>query len=215
MKTTACIITGGEITGGFLKKMAEKYADALLVAVDGALEITDSLGIVPDYIVGDFDTVNPSVLCKYPEEKILRHLPEKDQTDTELAMETAVSSGCSRIVLLGAVGSRLDHSLANIFLLERMAGHGVETVIYNENNKLYLKNESFQIKRTEQYGDFVSLLPLTDRVEHVTLSGLKYSLQDRTFYREESLGISNEIIEEEATITFSEGMFLVVESKDK
>ncbi len=215
MKQTACIITGGEISPGFLKKIIKNYEGALLIVVDGALEVADATGLVPGYIVGDFDTVNPEVLKKYPEEIILRHPPEKDQTDTELAVDTAVSCGCNRVILLGAIGSRLDHSLANIFLLERMAGMGIEAVIYNENNKLYLKDRSFCIKKSEQYGAFVSLLPLTGRVENVTLDGLKYSLRNRGFNREDTLGISNEITADEATIDFSEGMFLVVESKDK
>lgn len=211
----ACVITGGEINPVFLKQMVKVHADAMLIVVDGALEITDSLGMMPDYIVGDFDTVDHKVLQRYPEQLILRHPPEKDQTDTELALETAISSGCDRILLFGATGSRIDHSLANIFLLQRMAAKNVTAEIYNETNKLYLKTESFKIKKAEQYGAFISLLPLTERVENVTLNGLKYSLKDRVFYREDTLGISNEIVAEEATVTFSNGMFLVVESKDK
>ena len=211
----ACVITGGDVGPVFLKQMIRAHEDAMLIVVDGALEITDSLGMMPDYIVGDFDTVDHKVLEKYPKQLILRHPPEKDQTDTELALETAISAGCDKILLFGATGSRLDHSLANIFLLQRMAAKDVTAEIYNETNKLYLKTGSFKIKKAEQYGAFVSLLPLTERVENVTLDGLKYSLENRTFYREDTLGISNEIIAEEATVTFSNGMFLVVESKDK
>ena len=147
----ACVITGGEINPVFLKQMVKVHADAMLIVVDGALEITDSLGMMPDYIVGDFDTVDHKVLQRYPEQLILRHPPEKDQTDTELALETAISSGCDRILLFGATGSRIDHSLANIFLLQRMAAKNVTAEIYNETNKLYLKTESFKIKKAEQF----------------------------------------------------------------
>ena len=215
MKKTACIITGGTVCPEFLKEKLKALDAAQIIVVDGALEVTDSLGIKPDFIVGDFDTVNPELLLRYPEKIIRRHLPEKDQTDTELALETATESGCDHIILFGATGSRLDHSLANIFLLQKMAAKGVDAELCDEHNRLSLRTGNFVIKKEEQYGDFVSLLPLTERVENVTLNGLKYSLENHTFFREDSLGISNEIIAEEATVTFSAGMFLVVESKDK
>jgi len=215
MKKTACIITGGELSDILLKQMCERSPDAVKIVVDGALETTDALGIKPDCIVGDFDTVKAAILARYPEEIIFRHPVEKDDTDTGLAIEKAIETGCERIVFYGAVGSRLDHSLANIFLLQNLANRGIDAEIVNETNRLYVKKESFTIQKSEQYGDYISLLPLTERVENVTLNGLKYSLRNQTMYREETLGISNEITAEEATVLFDKGMFLVVESKDK
>lgn len=215
MKKTACVITGGTISSEKIKEILQRRRDVLVIAVDGALEITDRIGLQPDYIIGDFDTVAPEILRKYPEEIILRHQPEKDQTDTELAIETACDFGCTEIELYGAVGSRMDHSLANIFLLQRLLKKGIAATIYDEYNKLYLKEQAFIIKKEEQYGEFVSLLPLTDCVENVTLSGFKYSLNHKTFCRENTLGVSNEIIEDTANVSFSKGVFIVVESKDK
>jgi len=215
MKKTACIITGGCLTKSFLEQRLKEKQDRLFIVVDGALETTHALGIVPDYIVGDFDTVNTELLKYYEPGKIIRHLPEKDQTDTELAIETALMAGCDTIEFYGAVGSRMDHSLANIFLLESLLQKGKEAVIYDEDNKLYLKREGFHIKKEEQYGAYVSLLPLTESVENVTLKGFKYSLEHQTFFRERTLGVSNEITEDEATVEFETGIFLVVESRDK
>ena len=125
-----------------------------------------------------------------------------------------VNKDCTEIDFFGATGSRLDHSLANIFLLERLLQSGIEGAIFNENNKLYLKNSSFRIKKKEAYGDFFSLLPLSKSVEQVTLTGFKYPVKNRTFHRDFTLGISNEIIDEEACIEFADGIFVVVESKD-
>lgn len=215
MSKKACIITGGELSEKFLADYLDKHPSELRIVVDGALEITHGLGVKPDFIVGDFDTVNQELLEHYEKDIILRHPPEKDQTDTELAIETALNSGCNHLVFFGATGSRLDHSLGNIFLLENLLKQGVEAEILNENNRLYLKNQDFVLKRKEARGDFVSLLPLTETVENVTLCGFKYPVENLTFYREKTLGISNEITEEEARAEFSQGIFIVVESRDK
>ena len=215
MERTAWIVTGGALTPEFLAGALKPCKGDCLIVVDGALEVTHALGLHPDYIVGDFDTVDQTFLQYYEEDIILRHIPEKDQTDTELAVETALLHGYRRLCLFGAVGSRMDHSLANIFLLEKIRKQQADAVIYNENNRLYLRERGFCIKKKEQYGNYVSLLPLTDCVKNVTLSGFKYSLQHQDFFRDATLGISNEIVDEEACVSFSDGSFIVVESKDK
>ena len=215
MNKAACIITGGTVSERFLADYVDKHREEILIVVDGALTVTHHLGIQPDYIVGDFDTVDNSLLEHYEKDIILRHPPEKDQTDTELAIETALSAGCRELKLFGATGSRLDHSLGNIFLLQSLLERGIKAEIINENNRLYLKNKSFSLKRNEVWGDYVSLLPLTETVEEVTLTGFKYPVKKLTFYRERTLGISNEITEEEANVEFGKGIFIVVESNDK
>lgn len=215
MSKGVCIITGGFLDENFLKGYMDTHPEELCIVVDGALETTHRLKIKPDFIVGDFDTVDQNLLKYYDKNIILRHPPEKDQTDTELAIETALRDGCTKIVFLGATGSRLDHSLANIFLLESLLKQGIRAEIINENNKLYLSNQSFTLQRKETCGDFLSLLPLSETVEEVTLTGFKYPVNRLTFYRESTLGISNEITEEEARVEFSKGTFIVVESRDK
>ena len=215
MSKCACIITGGFLEENFLVHYLDRHPQNVRIVVDGALEVTHRLGIKPDFIVGDFDTVNHDLLEHYEKSIILRHPPEKDQTDTELAIETALGAGCRSLVFFGATGSRLDHSLGNIFLLESLMKQGIEAEIVNENNRLYLRNQSFTLSRKEAGGDYLSLLPLTETVENVTLTGFKYPVEKLTFYRERTLGISNEITEEEARVEFLRGTFIVVESQDK
>lgn len=215
MSKCACIITGGVLDDVFLTKYMDSHPGELRIVVDGALEVTHRLGIKPDFIVGDFDTVNPDLLEHYEKDIILRHPPEKDQTDTELAIETALNAGYDKLVFFGATGSRLDHSLGNIFLLESLLKQGITAEILNENNRLYLKNQSFILQRHNTRGNYLSLLPLSETVEEVTLKGFKYPVEKLTFYRERTLGISNEITEEEARVEFSKGIFIVVESQDK
>ena len=215
MNKTACIITGGTLSSSFLSEYVAEHPENMLIVVDGALEITHQLGLHPNYIVGDFDTVNQELLKHYNENIIVRHPPEKDQTDTELAIDTALQARCDKLEFLGATGSRLDHSLANIFLLQGLLSKNITAVILNETNKLYLADTSFSMKRKAACGDYVSLLPLTETVEEVTLKGFKYPVQNLTFYREKTLGVSNEITEEEAIVEFKKGIFIVVESRDK
>lgn len=211
----ACILTGGRICVDFLKKHMEKEKYHCFIVVDGALIYAKEAGIVPDYIVGDFDTVEELLLEEYPKEIVFRHPPEKDWTDTELAAELAVRDGCREIVFLGATGTRLDHSLANIFLLQQLLENGIQGMIVDEYNKLYIRNRSFFVEKEKQYGKFFSLLPLTDKVTGVTLTGVKYPVEKRDFYRKHSLGVSNEIIEDVAVITFCKGCFLVLETSDR
>lgn len=215
MHKKASIITGGSISESFLAGYLRNHPSDFKIVVDGALETTHRLEIPPDIIVGDFDTVNCDILSGYDSSIILRHSPEKDRTDTELAIETAILRGYRELVLLGATGSRLDHSLANIFLLEGLLKRNIKAEIINENNRLYLKEKSFVLNRNETVGNFVSLIPLTETVEGVTLTGFKYPLISHTFFRDKSLGISNEITDSEAGVEFQKGIFIVVESKDK
>ena len=215
MGKQACIITGGNLSKQLLSEYVKQHPEAILIVVDGALTTTHQLGISPDYIVGDFDTVDNHLLEFYDNTIILRHPPEKDQTDTELAIETALQAGCTGLLFFGATGSRLDHSLANIFLLQGLLEQGLDAEILNENNRLYLKNKSFILQRKKTWGDYLSLLPLTETVEGVTLTGFKYPVEHLTFFRERTLGISNEITQEEARVEFQKGIFIVVESRDK
>lgn len=215
MKKTACIVTGGTVSPEFLKKHLKYNSYSVLIAVDGALTVLHKAEICPDFIVGDFDTVEESLLLCYNSSRICRHQPEKDQTDTELAVDVAVREGCTEISFLGATGTRLDHSLANLFLLQQLLEYQVHGTVYDEYNKLYLKNKSFTIRKNEAYGNYVSLLPLTDNVTGVTLTGFKYPVSDRIFYRKYTLGVSNEITQEEATVEFSKGIFIVAESSDE
>ena len=137
MSKKASIITGGCLNEEFLAHYLDRHPEELCIVVDGALEVTHRLGVKPDFIVGDFDTVNHDLLEHYDREIILRHPPEKDQTDTELAIETALGAGCRELVFFGATGSRLDHSLGNIFLLESLLKQGIMAEMRNENNLLY------------------------------------------------------------------------------
>jgi thiamine pyrophosphokinase len=216
------LLTGGTLTKEFLIRFLEENSFEKLVCVDGALELTEDLGLEPDYLVGDFDTVSGEVLDNFLRRqktekkptKVEKFLPEKDKTDTELAIELALSEGATKIILLGATGTRLDHTLANIQLLVKPLALGVFACLYDEYNKAYLIEKEGRFYRDSLYGPYLSFVPFGGRVKGVKQTGFKYNACDTDFIIGTSLGISNELLKEEGSITFLEGRLLVIEAKD-
>lgn len=217
------IVSGGHLEDAFILSYLQNHRCDLVIAVDSGMSFFYRTGQTPDYIVGDFDSVSPDVLKSFTAQNqangkkkpvILQFQPEKDETDTELALRTAIEQGCSRIHLLGATGSRMDHVMGNIHLLGMAMKQGVECLMADENNRIRMIQKGIVIQREEQYGDYISLFPFTPQVAGLTLKGFKYPLDRYTLESYHSLGVSNEIIEEQAEISLEEGVLLVMESKD-
>ncbi len=212
---TALLICGGSLSACFLKEVKEEYPDAVVYAVDGGLTVADAAGIVPDYLVGDFDTAKAALVDRYEGCCVtIRHKPEKDATDTELAIDEALERGADCILLLGATGSRMDHTMANIHMLYRVLQMGKKARILNENNRISLHKESFFLKRDELFGNYISFLPFFGEVTGVTLKGFKYPLSGKTLTAGISLGISNEGKEETMEVSFLSGYLLMIEARD-
>ena len=141
---TAILICGGTLSAAFLQEIYEQYRDATVYAVDGGLAVAEAAGIMPDYLVGDFDTAENALVARYESRCItLRHKPEKDATDTELAVDEALEQGADTIVLLGATGTRMDHTLANVHMLYRVLKQGKQAWIVDEHNRISLYDRSF------------------------------------------------------------------------
>lgn len=210
------ILTGGKIEETLLKDQMVKENYSMIIAADHGLIIADRMNIKLDYIVGDFDSVSESLLSKYRKlsTPIQTFPTEKDKTDTQIAIELALMHDATSIDLIGATGTRLDHVLANIHLLMLGMQLNISMYILDINNKIYLKNESFLITKCRQYGNFVSLLPFNGQVSDLTIKGFKYPLNNITLTAGSSLGISNEIMEENAVVEFTNGILVVIESKD-
>jgi len=210
------IITGGQIEDSFLCTRVKSEQYAMIIAADRGLNIADRLHLPLDYIVGDFDSVSQAILIKYKDTKvrIMTYPPEKDKTDSQIAIELAIENQATSIDIIGATGTRLDHVVANIHLLMFPLQKLISACIVDSHNKIYLKNKSFSIKKEDQFGDYISLLPFTDQVYGLTLKGFKYPLTHILLTKGNSLGISNEIMEKEAQVEFEDGILLVIESRD-
>ncbi len=188
-----------------------------IIAGDRGLEALYQLKIIPNHVVGDFDSVSPEILKFYKKQsQIIFHTynAEKDNTDTDIALQLAIRLKSSKITIMGALGKRMDHAIANIHILKDALEANIPCQILDEHNRIYLINTSIQLEKDKIYGKYVSLIPLTSTVEGLTLTGFKYPLKDYTLPIGTSLGISNEIVTDTAHIEMNNGILIVIESRD-
>ena len=209
------IITGGKINKNFAKKYLKSNKYDIIIAVDKGLETIDYLKLQPQYVLGDFDSVNTKILEKYKTQniKIIKLNPEKDLTDTHSAIDLALEIKSTEITILGAIGTRLDHTMANIHILKQALDKNIKAKIVNEKNEIELINKEIIIKRDDNY-KYVSIIPLTTNVTGITIEGMKYIINDYTLSIGDSLGVSNEQIDKEAKISIKTGILVVIKSKD-
>jgi thiamine pyrophosphokinase len=160
------------------------------------------------------DSIHPDTRSFFEKKGIplIFHPSRKNQTDTELCIEFAIEKGVTTITLLGVTGHRLDHTLANIFLLRKLSARKIRSRIIDANNEIYLVTDHLQL--TGNKNDLLSVLPISETVTGVTLTGLEYPLENATISLGSSLGISNYFKETQVTISISTGILLVTKSKD-
>ena len=200
-----CVIVGGADIGDYARVKQYLREDDAVVFCDSGLKHMEALGVKPALIVGDFDShCNPHLDV----ETIV--LPcEKDDTDTVFAVKTMVQRGYDDFLLIGVIGARLDHTLANIQSLTFLLRHGARGYLYDQ-NFVYtaIENETLALEREVDWG-IVSLFSMGDRAEHITLEGLQYPLTDGTIDCGFPLGVSNHIVAPTARITVGRGPLLV------
>lgn len=216
---TCLIVTGGRLDLAFARSFLKTEKIDKVIAVDAGLESAEALGLVPDYIVGDFDTVDALVLERFRRMPFIvweQHKPEKNETDTELARSRALTLGCDKILFLGATGGRIDHMLGNLHALYACMESGIEAYVVDRQNRVCLLDEGKTFYRSSLWGKYVSFLPYTEEVKGITLDGFRYPLHEKDIRRGQEVGlcISNELAEETATLSFREGILICVESRD-
>ncbi|HHY63605.1 MAG TPA: thiamine diphosphokinase [Clostridiaceae bacterium] len=199
-------------TGLLIKKY--EWAD-LVIAADGGARYLNESGLAPHVMLGDFDSLPEPVLRKFGQDgkiEIVAFEPEKDYTDMELAIDLALERGASEIAILGASGTRLDHTVSNIHLLYKILKNGAKGHMEDEKNRIFLIDRFITLNREDSRK--VSLLPLPPHVKGVTTTGLSYPLSDETLFFGTGRGISNEFCADNATVTIKEGLLLIFVSKD-
>lgn len=206
------IFAGGDLG---LWALDEIRAGDFVIGVDRGVLFLLKNGIAVDYAMGDFDSVTPEEFAwiKLQCAEIAACDPVmKDYTDSELAVNWALARQPAEIVILGALGSRMDHTLANIHLLGRCRQEGIPCRIAGEKNEIAVIDRAASVSSGRFR--YVSILPLTGEVTGVTLRGFRYPLNGATLRLGESIGISNVIVEETGQVSVESGMLLVIKSND-
>lgn len=211
-----CIIISA---GHFVPMEIPIGEEDLVIACDAGYLYAEQLGILPDLIVGDFDSLSeagPAAVRSLQEiaesdpDRIVKLDVRKDDTDTIKAVKIAFSKGYRKFMLYGCLGgSRIDHSLANIQTLLFIKHHGGNGYIMEENRiVLIAENETIRFHRGNS--GMISVFSVSEISRGVTLRGLMYTMENGELGNDFPLGVSNEfIIDEEAEITVREGTLLI------
>jgi len=213
------IVTGGTIEDlSWLKAQLSRYD--LLLAVDRGLEAIEALGLIPDLIIGDFDSYRGDQVtqARYPEAQILTFSSVKDWTDTELALRKAVElcgseDGEAVIDLFGAFGGRIDHTFANLMLLASLEQKNPRIRALDPDNEVErLFPGIYRLNRREGWN--VSVLSLNEAAL-VTLSGFEYDGERLRVRRAGTLGVSNRLREAEGSVTVHSGTIFLMQCRDR
>ncbi len=209
------IVSGGRL-GEWASALLATY-DCIIGADRGA-EFVASNGFRMKLAVGDFDSVTQGgldLVREFSDELLSFDAVDKDWTDTELALREAVSRGFRDIDMIGALGTRFDHTLANVHLLKQAQELECSLRLIDEQNEIRLctNKAAMRIAEDSRYEN-VSLLPLSETVTGVTLEGFRYPLRDAAIKLGQSIGVSNVLVAATGTITIGGGLMLVIRSRD-
>ena len=195
------IICGGNV-GDYIKNYVT--TDDFVICADSGYDHAKRFGITPDIVIGDMDSTK---FTDIPEEKRVYPV-RKDYTDSELAIMYAEESEFDSVLLFGMIGTRMDHSLANIGMISRLEN----AVIIDENNEIYFAENEFSLDGKP--GDIISIIPFSGELSGITTKGLDYPLENGTIKCGTSLGVSNVMTEERCHIKIEKGKALIIRSKD-
>jgi len=206
MKNKIAIIANGTITNyDFYKEILQDFN--IIICADGGANIAKELDIIPDYIIGDMDSIKTSVFNFYKElnkTKIIKDT-NPDKTDLELAIKLAETLNPFKINIFGAIGNRIDHTLANIYCLDKIKP-GIKAEIIDERSTIQLAEENLEI--TGEKNDIISIIPLSD-IEGLNYTGFKWNVKNLDT-KIGWFGISNKILNKKASINFSKGKILII-----
>jgi thiamine pyrophosphokinase len=205
----AIVIANGHI-GNLEISRVQTWLYDLVICADGGAQHALALGLAPDVVVGDLDSLDGDLRARLEDEgcQVLVHPPRKDETDLELALRYAIDHGVDEILILGALGGRIDQALANILLLALPELEGIKTHIVAGDQEMFLIRGQAFIEG--QVGDTVSLLPIAGDVTGITAEGLEYPLQHGTLKFGPTLGISNVLTAPVAWVQVEQGLLLCV-----
>lgn len=187
----------------------------VILAADGGTRHALALGLVPSIVVGDFDSLDPAdrAALESGGTRFVQFPRDKNETDLELALNHAIELGHREIIIVGALGDRLDQTLGNLSLLtdprlstfDFRLDDGVESAQFCRD----------QARVEGRRGDLVSLIPWGGAVTGVRTEGLRWPLSDETLYPEKTRGISNELLGDLAQVKIESGLLLIIHRRLK
>ena len=200
-----CVI----VSGGEFSPVSGLQQGDFIIACDRGYQWCERMGLKPDLLISDFDSYDGPVDGSVP---LDRHIPEKDDTDTMLAVRYAVEHGYRNVLLCCALGGRLDHLIANLQALLFAQAHGLAATLLSEDTEIFtLRNGSMNLPRRSGWS--LSVFAIDGPCRGVGIHGAKYLLEDADLIPSFPLGVSNQWAEEEAVVSVREGTLMIVLSK--
>jgi thiamine pyrophosphokinase len=201
----AIIILNGDIRDyAFHRKIVKK--DDFVICADGGAKHAQRLGLIPDLIMGDFDSVSEDELKKFHKSQKIKDT-DQNHTDAEKAAAYALKHGASEVLFMGAFGNRIDHTLAVIASLKTF---NVKAKIIDENNEIFAVKGSIEIRGTP--GMIISFIPL-ENVSGLTLEGFKFPLTKSNIKMGSSRCISNQMLGNSASVKIKKGSLLCIKTR--
>lgn len=208
-KGKCVIISGGVLEDEEFHRQILEGAE-MVICADGGARHAKRLGIRPDMVMGDLDTLREEEIREWQEKKVelIKYPPAKDYTDTHLCLLKALELGYRNIVMIACLGGRIDHALANIFLLTIPQAREANVRICGPREELFLVKEETTL--SGEKGELLSLFPLTEGASGIVTKGLAYQVPEGKFAFGACNGISNVFCEPEVKIAVGEGLLLAI-----
>lgn len=202
------IVGGGDSPS---KELLNQYIneESIIIAADGGANVLLKHKIHPDYLLGDFDSIDEKAYAETSNSsKTIRFPKEKDYTDSHIAFNKAIELGATEIIFLGCTGKRIDHFFANLCILYEGLKKSVDCRIVDEYNEIYIIDKPTDIFGKK--GDVFSLFSYIEDTYDLTIEGVKYKLKNFNLSQGDNLTVSNEFMEDKVSIIFSKGCLIVV-----
>jgi thiamine pyrophosphokinase len=190
------------------KARALLHDDDFIIAADGGTRHALALGLMPNVIVGDLDSLPSDFEPSTFNGEIVLYPKDKNETDLELAIQHALTLKPEQIIILAALGGRLDQTFGNIALISNLQPSTCNLQLNDGLEEVFFCRDHVEINGNS--GDTVSLIPWQGEVAGIVTTGLKWRLQNETLYPNKTRGISNELIDDSASIQINSGLLLIV-----
>ena len=186
--------------------------DDIVICADGGASNALKMGLIPDVVIGDMDSIKFGVKEKIRENsaktRYIPTSPQKDESDTQLAVEYALELGVKKIMITGAVGDRMDHTLANIILLSSPELENIDVRMLTDNSDMFIVRKPVVINGVP--GKTITLISLSPYTYFIRTRGLKYELKEEKLVFSPVRGLSNEFVDKKAKLDIREGTLLVI-----